>query len=599
MAKKRLTYKQYFRSIGRVAATSFKIAPSAAVVRIVDSIVQAVLPIATTYFAAKTTSALADAYGGKASSTNEIFVYLAATAGISVAMLTWSSISAYITQMTRYKIEAAVEDAMLIQFTSLPFQLYDDKDVIDLHAKARRFSYYFSYIFNSLGGMLTALTGAIVAVIALASVTWWIPLIVVVTIVPEVIIQIRLARKQAQHWEGNITLRRRKNNMGWMLQESRFIAEMRIYGVAKHLIHLHGKLRDKDEKERLSFEGSVIWKQLAADITQALVEFGILIWTVLQIAAHNLPVGQFLFVQQLVARAISEANSLAKQLGSIDQDLANIVDYQEFMELKPEAHSGIKLLDAPERVELRNISFVYPKTKATVLHDISLTIRKGQRVAIVGENGAGKSTLIKLIMGLYAPTHGDVLLDGTKLKAVDIESWHAQIALLWQGFVSYYFSTIRENITLGDVARPVDEDRMNEAMKSAEFDGIADKLEHGIDTYIERWMAEDNDEATATELSGGQYQRLALARNFYRDSPVIILDEPTSAIDALAEARIFKRLFAKKNKTIIIISHRYTTIEKADMIYMIKDGKLVEQGRAAELARAKGAFYTMFKEQIK
>jgi ATP-binding cassette subfamily B protein/ATP-binding cassette subfamily C protein len=597
--KKKLTYTEYFRAVTQVAGTSFRIAPGAAMVRIADSIIQALLPIATTYFAAKTTSALADAYSGNEQASQQIFFYMGMTALISVTMLLWSSVSNYVSQITRYKVESAVEDMMLSHFTSLAFHMYDDKEVMDLHAKALRFSYYFSYIFNSLGGMFSAIIGAIVAMISLVSVNWWVPLIILVTIIPGIVIQLRLARRQAQHWEGNITLRRRKGNMGWMLQESRYIAEMRVYGVAKYLIKLHASLRDQDEKERLKFEGSVIWKQLLVDVLQSAVELVILVWTVLEIIHRNLPVGQFLFVQQLVGRAMNEANSLARQLGNIDQDLANIIDYQKFMELETQPQTGMRLHDAPNQISLQHVSFMYPKTAAKVLDDISLTIQAGQHIAIVGENGAGKSTLIKLILGLYTPTKGTVLVDGISLAKISIESWHAQIALLWQDFVSYYFATIKENIVLGNVAKPVDNERYLQALRDGEFEKIVSKLEHGDETFIERWMAEDNDEATATELSGGQYQRLALARNFYRNSPIVILDEPTSAIDALAEARIFKHLFQQKEKTVITISHRYTTIEKADIIYMLKDGRVVESGTADELISNKSEFYEMFKEQLK
>ena len=135
-------------------------------------------------------------------------------------------------------------------------------------------------------------------------------------------------------------------------------------------------------------------------------------------------------------------------------------------------------------------------------------------------------------------------------------------------------------------------------MKAAEFMEVADKQPHGADTYVERWMAEDDDKTTATELSGGQSQRLALARNFYRDAPIMILDEPTSAIDALAESRIFKRLFRQTGKTLIIVSHRLTTVEKADVIYMMERGKVVERGTHEELVAKRGRYYNMFESQI-
>ncbi len=600
MAKKqKLTLKQYFAAIAKVGRESFRMAPGAGVVRIADSVVQAALPIATTYYAALTTTALTEAYAGKEGAGSQAILYVLVTSLLSIIMLAWNSVSSFISQKTRYVIETTVEDRMTAQFTSLPFASYDDKEVIDLHEKAKRFSNFFSYIFDTIGQMITAILGAVGALIALCFITPWLALAVFIAILPGVIIQIRLARRQAQHWEGNITNRRRMYNIGWMLNESRYIAELRIYGVVKHLIKIRAKLRDRDEKERLGFELKTIWWRLAADIGEAVVELASLVWIVLQIIDRAQPVGQFLYVQQMVSRAMGQTGSLASQLGRIDEDLANVVDYQKFMELSTAKLETQKIDRVPLQLELRGVSFMYPKTDKIVLNDVSFTVKNGQRIAIVGENGAGKSTLIKLIMGLYEPTTGDVLVDDVSLSELDAATWHEHIALLGQDFANYYFATIRENITLGKATKAPTEHDLKTAADAAELTSVLAPLKHGMDTYIERWMAEDNDEATATELSGGQYQRLALARNFYRDSPIVILDEPTSAIDALAEARIFKHLFQEKNKTIIIISHRLSTVVKADVVYMLKAGKVVEVGTASELIASKGEFYKMFESQIK
>lgn len=597
MKDKKTTTLQHIGALVKVAKVAFRLAPRAGLVRLADSVIQAILPIATTYFAALTTTALADAYAGDAGASRRVLIYVLATSSIGIVMLLWSSVSNYISQKTRYKVEATVEDNMMRQFSSLPYEMYDDKTTIDLHEKAKRFSYFFSYIFDTLGRIATSIFSSIGAMIALLSVSPLMTLAIVVAVIPGIVIQIKLSRGQAKHWQTNITRRRRKGNLGWMLQEPQYIAEMRVYGVARHLIKTYGRLRDLDEKERLQLELNTIWKRLAADIGEALVELGSLVWIVLEIVNRQQPVGQFLYVQQMVGRALGQADSLASELGSIDQDLANIVDYQKFMELVTTEDTGKKLAVQPESIAFDNVSFYYPKTSQKVLDGVSLSIDNGQHVAIVGENGAGKSTLVKLLMGLYTPTDGAILLDKRPLTEFQLESWHRYIGLLDQNYVRYFFATIRENITLGDVTKKPGDEEVRAAVERAELSTVVDRLEHGDATYIERWMAEDNDEATATELSGGQYQRLALARNFYRDSPIVILDEPTSAIDALAEARIFKRLFSS-DKTVIAISHRLSTIKKADIVYMMKNGKIVEIGTVDELISRKGEFYTMFESQI-
>ena len=322
-----------------------------------------------------------------------------------------------------------------------------------------------------------------------------------------------------------------------------------------------------------------------------------LLWVTLQIIARQQPIGQFIYVQQVVSRALGGASSLVGAISSLDEDIANLFDYQVFMELPEAESSGGQIAAVPQLLQVDDVSFHYPQQEQYVLRNISLSVERGQHVAIVGENGAGKSTLVKIITGLYQPTTGSIVLDGQPLQAFDIASWHRLLGVLGQEFVRYDFADARRNITYGDTSQPEDEDRLVRAISTAEA-GFLHKLPRGLENYVDQWM-EDDEGNKGQDLSGGQWQRLALARNFYRDAPIIILDEPTSAIDALAESRIFKHLFAMQDKTIITISHRLTTVEKADIVYMLQDGQLVEQGTAEELIAKRGAFYRMFESQIK
>lgn len=357
------------------------------------------------------------------------------------------------------------------------------------------------------------------------------------------------------------------------------------------------KLRDKDEKERIEFERRFIWKKLGADVVEVAAEVIALVYTTLQIIAHVQPIGQLLYVQQIVSRALGGARSMVSHLSSVDEDLANLFDYNECMALPSASRRGKRLANAPGVMELDAVSFHYPNAETEVLHDISLRIQRGQHIALVGENGAGKSTLIKLLLGLYQPTKGRVVLDGVDLADIRVADWHRQLGVLQQDFTQYGFASARDNIVLGDVSKSVDEERLQTAMQQAEAREFLEKLPKGLDSFVHQWM-EHEDGSSGVDLSGGQWQRLALARNFYRNSPIIILDEPTSAIDALAESRIFKRLFAMKNKTIVTVSHRLTTVQKADMIYVLENGAVVERGTHAELVTKDGVYCRLFESQM-
>ena len=486
---------------------------------------------------------------------------------------------------------------MYEHFLNLEFWRYDDKHTADLFDKSQRFANFFGYAFDSLARIAAALISLITAVAALVLASWWLGLIVLIAVVPGVIIQFNLSRFRVRHWNENVETRRKLARIEWDMLQPQRIAELRLYGLVRNLLNLRMKLRDTDEKTRIEFERKVIWKQLGSDVLEAAAEVVALIYTTMQIIARAQPIGQFLYVQQIVSRAMGAVGQFTSGISSIDEDIANLFDYNEFMGLETGQARTVKLREQPDTISLENVSFHYPSSKTAVLEDISMIINKGQNVAIVGENGAGKSTLIKLILGLYEPTIGNVLVDGVNLKDVMHDSWHRYIGVLRQDYGVYSFATARENVMYGDVSTRRAEQRFEEAVHDAEAASFLEKLPKGYDTFVHQWMEHD-DGTSGVELSGGQQQRLSLARNFYRDSPIIILDEPTSAIDALAESRIFKRLFAEKNKTIITVSHRLTTVQKADMIYVMEHGKIVEQGTHAQLVQKKGTYYTLFESQL-
>lgn len=598
MAKKKLSLRHYVSALWFVARRSLAIAPSLAIFKLADSLISAGLPIATTYFAALTTTALTAAYAGEAGAPQQALLYVSITALLGILNLAWFSIGSYISTKGRYKIDVAIEKAMIRQFTALPFSEYDKKEIADIHDKAQRFSRVFSGIFTKLGDMLASVIGAVGSIIALVSVSPILAAIVFVSVLPSVIINIRAARAQTEHWETNITNRRRMWEIEWTLRRPDIMAELRIYGVVQTLVDLFLKYREADEKKRMNIELRSGWQQLAANTLESIVELGASIWVVLQIIDRSQPVGQFVFVQQMVGRTMSNVRSLAMQLGTIDDEFAHMIDYQKFMELEKVDDSGEQLDHVPQTIAFDSVSFRYPHSNQNVLEDISFTVEKGAKVAFVGENGAGKSTLIKLLLGLYQPAKGNIYLEGKALSEYSLASWHKKIGLLWQQFITYDFGTIRENIELGDVHKTATDETIVLAIKQAEFSSVVEKLERGDNTYINKWMGQDNDNASATELSGGQYQRLALARNFFRDAPIIVLDEPTSAIDSLAETRIFKRVLSQEEKTIITISHRLSTIQKVDFVYMLKDGRIVESGTPKQLIEKKGEFYRMFESQL-
>lgn len=595
--QKNLTTKEQARAIAGVAKLSFKVAPGPVIFKLIGALIDAILPIVTIYFAARTTTELVAAYQGNEAAGNMAIVYVAITSALGLLQMTWQSIDNYIQAKMRYVVEAAVSDRMYAHFLALEFWRYDDKDTADVFDRATKFSQFFAYVFDRIASIIAQLIAAVSALVALLFFQPWLALIILIAIIPGIYIQFKLSRKQIKHWNENVEVRRAQSMLEWHLGKPRLIAELRLYGMVDFLLRHRRKLRDTDERQRINFEKTFLPLRLLSDALEAIVQLGALIWITAQIITRNQPVGQFLFVQQIVSRAMQSASSLISTVAQIDEDIANLFDYEEFMQLPVMAKGGLALTKPPELVEFKNVSFTYPGSKKPVLSNVSFTIARGQHVAVVGENGAGKTTLVKLLTGLYKPSSGEILVDNVRLEEYDITSWHRQLAVLQQEFIQYEFATAADNVRFGAVDEAFTEDRFRTALQQAEAEKFIEKLPRGRDSYVNNWM-EDNEGNTGVTLSGGQWQRLALARNFYRNASVIVLDEPTSAIDALAEARIFKHLFDDIDRTVITISHRLSTIKKADQILMLEEGELIETGTHAQLIKKNSRYVRMFKSQL-
>jgi ATP-binding cassette subfamily B protein len=246
---------------------------------------------------------------------------------------------------------------------------------------------------------------------------------------------------------------------------------------------------------------------------------------------------------------------------------------------------------SPPVIEFKNVSFKYPQSERFILKDFNLTIQSGEKVSLVGENGAGKSTIIKLILRFYDATEGDILINGINIKEIDLDTWYKEIGALFQDFIKYQF-TFKENVIYGDLSQKDNLEALKEALRKSGADSFLGNLPKGIDQVVGKTFEGGED------LSGGQWQKLALARAFFRNAPLLILDEPTSAIDAKAEYEIFENVQKlQKDKTVIIISHRFSTVRNADRILVLDEGKIIEEGNHEKLMDKKGLYAELFNLQ--
>lgn len=342
-------------------------------------------------------------------------------------------------------------------------------------------------------------------------------------------------------------------------------------------------------------------KSLFPIIISVLIEvaaFGITqVMSLMAVFAGKLSIGQFTLYFQQAFNLANGASGMLDNYSSMSMRNKSVDQYFEILAYPNQIVSPKKAVSLGSskdfKIEFHNVSFRYPESKRYILKDFNLIINPGDKIALVGENGAGKSTLIKLLLRFYDATEGEILINGVNIKELNLAEWHTQVGALFQDFIKYQF-TFRENVIYGDADKQKDELAIKEAIKKSGADAFLKDLPNGFEQVVGKTFEEGID------LSGGQWQKLALARAFFRDAPLLILDEPTSAIDAKAEYEIFERVQQlQKDKTVIIISHRFSTVRNADRILVLDKGRIIEEGSHDKLMAKKGLYEELFTIQAK
>lgn len=348
-------------------------------------------------------------------------------------------------------------------------------------------------------------------------------------------------------------------------------------------IHTYTKKATKVRKQYSMYE-------IAAGVFEMLMAGASYLWLILRTVGGALSFNSFVFLSSLIWQTLSSIRLVLLSIARSLEEAPFMEDFVRFTSLKNDlvmADNPKHIGNEPLTITFENVSFRYPRQKRYSLRHVSFSLDAGGHIALVGLNGAGKTTLIRLLLRFYDPTEGRILVNGTDLREIDLDSYYKHIGTLFQSFNKYPLEFMK-NITLSN---NTDTKRYKQALEISGADDVLAGI-HGEDTYLQPEFSD------GTELSGGQWQRVALARNIYAASDVYILDEPTSAIDALSEQKIFDKLYKElEGKSLITVSHRFNTVRRADDIIVLKNGRIVEQGTHTILMRQKGLYYEMFTAQ--
>ncbi|MFL5356478.1 ABC transporter ATP-binding protein [Archangium sp.] len=423
----------------------------------------------------------------------------------------------------------------------------------------------------------------------------WLLVLIVVCLVPAALAEGRFG-SQFYALRFRHTPKRRELDYLRQLGASRESAkELKIFGLSPYLMDRYSQLSGEILDDMVAHFGRAFRSMSLLSIIGTLGYYGAYALAVYKAARGELSVGELTFL----AGAIANANRTLQEMfstavGIADQSLY-IHDMLAFFAVQPSLRSGPRALKVPRPIrqgfEFRDVTFTYPGRTEPVLQKATFRLIPGERIALIGENGQGKTTIVKLLMRLYDPTEGQILLDGVDLREYDLEDlWH-EVGVIFQDFARYEM-TAAQNIAVGRIERRDNRAIIEEASHKSLANTVIDRLPERYEQMLGRRFD------GGVDLSGGEWQKIALARAYMRDAQLLVLDEPTAALDARAELDVFNRFGElASGKMAVLISHRFSTVRMADRILVLKGGKIIEEGHHEQLVALGGSYATMYELQ--
>ncbi|MEM9806547.1 MAG: ABC transporter ATP-binding protein [Cyanobacteria bacterium P01_D01_bin.56] len=424
---------------------------------------------------------------------------------------------------------------------------------------------------------------------------WGIAIVLLLAALPTVLVRLRYTR-QLYHWQRIWTpVDRKSMYFSWLIIGEMFAKEIRLFGLGDLFSQRFDHLRQQIYQAKLKLISQRAFAFLGAQLLAGLLVGAVYGWILYQALYGSLQLGDLVLYHQALQRGQSSLKAVTSSLSGLYEDNLFLANLYDFLDLTPTIVSPATPKSMPVPMEkgivFDRVSFSYADSSRQALKDISLEVKPGETIALVGENGSGKTTLIKLLCRLYDPTDGKITVDGIDLRDLDTDNLRQHISVIFQDYAKYHLSA-QDNIWLGNINLPQTDDSIVTAAKKSGAHEVITRLPQGYDTMLGKLFE------GGEELSIGQWQKVALARAFLRESQVIVLDEPTSAMDPQAEYEVFKSFRELiQDQAAILITHRLSTVRMADRIYVMDQGRIVESGNHEQLMARRGTYARLFNTQ--
>ncbi len=583
------------RNVPPVLKIVWESGPGVVMFGLVSRVLAALLPVGLIWVTARIIDIIKTTVTTRQVVANRLWWLVGMEFGLAIGSSILSRMIDYSDSLLADKYTRHVSIRVMKHAAELDLMAYEDPVFYDRLERARVQATDRLGMIQSMGRLELQTVTALTMTVAIMAYSPWLMLLLIIGVVPAFLGESHFAFLGYAKNFRQTPVRRQLDYLRVLGGSKEAAKELKLFSLKDFLTARFTQLSDQIYTEDVSLAR----RRLAAGAFLSLISTGAYyaayIFVIIRTVANIITLGTFYFLISAIQQASSNIQQIFSTLSSIADQALFLTDLLAFFKMQPTIRSKPNALPAPKPImrgfEFRNVSFRYPGASRLVLNGLNFHLHPGERVALVGQNGEGKTTIVKLMTRLYDPAEGQILLDGIDLREYNLEDLHREIGVIFQDFMRYEM-TAAENIAVGQIEEIGNLGRLQHAADQSMADEVIAKLPQKYDQMLGRRFE------GGVDLSGGEWQKVALARAYLRDAQVLILDEPTAALDARSEFEVFRR-FAEltEGKTALFISHRFSTVRMADRIVVLENGKIAEDGSHDTLASQGGRYAEMFELQ--